>query len=49
MTGDMPAVRVRVAGQASFTGTATFTIDRHDPLGFGFTLPDRYAALRNRA
>jgi len=44
--GTIPAVQVRVAGHASFTGTATFTIDPADPLGFGFTLPARYDELR---
>ena len=44
--GTIPAVQVRVAGHASFTGTATFTIDPADELGFGFTLPARFGALR---
>ncbi|MCW6532608.1 proline racemase family protein [Sphingomonas sp. MMSM20] len=44
--GTIPAVQVRVAGHASFTGTATFTIDPADALGFGFTLPASYGALR---
>lgn len=44
--GTIPAVQVRVAGHASFTGTATFTIDPADELGFGFTLPARFDALR---
>lgn len=46
--GEMAAVQVRVGGYASFTGTATFTIDPEDPLGFGFTLPDCYDALRKQ-
>ncbi|WP_287459151.1 proline racemase family protein [Sphingomonas sp.] len=44
--GTIPAVQVRVAGHASFTGTATFAIDPADALGFGFTLPASYGALR---
>jgi len=39
-------VRVRVAGQSAFSGTATFEIDPDDPLGCGFVLPPSYAALR---
>lgn len=42
------AVRVRVAGHSSFTGSATFQIDADDPLGYGFTLPSHYGALRGR-
>jgi len=45
--GDMEGgVQVRVAGHASFSGTATFTIDPEDELGPGFTLPARYGDLR---
>lgn len=44
--GGIPAVQVRVSGHASFTGTATFTIDPEDELGLGFTLPARYGLLR---
>ena len=40
------SVRVRVAGQSAFSGTATFEIDADDPLGYGFTLPTNYGALR---
>ena len=39
-------VRVRVAGQSAFSGTATFEIDPDDPLGHGFVLPPNYGALR---
>jgi len=39
-------VRVRVAGQSAFSGTATFRIDPDDPLGHGFVLPATYGALR---
>jgi trans-L-3-hydroxyproline dehydratase len=37
------AVRVRVAGTSSYTGTARFTVETDDPLGFGFDLPTRFA------
>lgn len=43
------AVRVRVSGQSAYSGTASFEIHPDDPLGFGFTLPDNYAAARSRA
>jgi trans-L-3-hydroxyproline dehydratase len=33
-----PAVRVRVEGQAYYTGTASFVIEEDDPLGEGFLL-----------
>jgi len=43
-----PAIRVRVAGNAAYCGTATFDIDPQDPLGCGFVLPENYDALRRR-
>ncbi|HEY2273721.1 MAG TPA: proline racemase family protein [Jatrophihabitantaceae bacterium] len=35
---DRPAVVTEIEGAAYETGTATFTLDPHDPLGAGFTL-----------
>jgi proline racemase len=35
---DQPAVITEVEGNAYRTGTATFTLDPHDPVGTGFTL-----------
>jgi proline racemase len=35
---DRPAVLTEVEGMAYETGTATFTLDPHDPLGTGFVL-----------
>lgn len=34
----MPAVITEITGSAHRTGTATFTLDPHDPLGLGFQL-----------
>lgn len=42
------AVRVRVAGQSAYSGTATFDIHADDPLGFGFTLPGNYREADER-
>ncbi|WP_127520365.1 proline racemase family protein [Mesorhizobium sp. Z1-4] len=37
-TGPYPAVTVRVAGNAHYTGTADFTLEKDDELGRGFLL-----------
>lgn len=39
-------VSVTVSGNSAFCGSATFEIYSDDPLGYGFTLPESFGALR---
>ncbi|HEV2673930.1 MAG TPA: proline racemase family protein [Aliidongia sp.] len=39
------SVTVRVSGRAHYAGEARFIVEAADPLGFGFTLPRRFADL----